>query len=136
MKIKIVGIYTGSNDKGTVIGGVPFMPKVENTAFVDEATYKNLLVAVKNGWFSITRDDYNKFLEKRGILAQKFVDVNLLASACTAKDEVKAIGAKVLTEEEASKLENKEQPIEKKEEVVVEKKKVTRKTKKTESTEE
>lgn len=133
-KIKISGIYTGSSERGTVIGGIPFMPNVEQTSLVDETTFRKLYKAQENGWFKMTDNNYLEFVEFRDRKACKFK---------VAEKMEKDIKVEKIKKQSVPKIEVVEDPVdtlvspkeeEKKEPV---KKKTTKKAvKKVETTEE
>lgn len=67
-KITIKVKYTGVDKRGTVIGGVPFLPGLPaKTVSVDEDTYLSLLKSQEGGWLKIEEDNYDVFLAVRGI---------------------------------------------------------------------
>ncbi|MCX8074091.1 MAG: hypothetical protein N2749_00695 [Clostridia bacterium] len=65
-KITITGIYTGSEERGIMVGGKIFLPHHVLAADVDENTFFVLREGEKNGWFKINQDNYNEFLKSRG----------------------------------------------------------------------
>lgn len=65
-KITVSGQYLGTDKRGTMIGGVPFLPGMPaRTVEVTEDTYHKLVKGSENGWFKIVNDNYALFCTSR-----------------------------------------------------------------------
>lgn len=64
--VTVSGQYTGNNKRGTVIGGINFLPNAPiQTVVVTEETYLKLAQGHENGWFKIAADNYASFCASR-----------------------------------------------------------------------
>lgn len=65
-KITILGELLTNDINGMMIGGKQFKKGLVIETQVDEDTYKRMLLAVENKWFSIRADNYQEWLISRG----------------------------------------------------------------------
>lgn len=63
--ITLKGKYIGHTEKGIIIGGIPALPNKVICVNVNESTFLHLRDGVKNGWFEMISDNYDKYCKSR-----------------------------------------------------------------------
>lgn len=63
--ITLKGKYIGHTERGIIIGGIPALPNKVICVNVNESTFLHLRDGVKNGWFEMISDNYDKYCKSR-----------------------------------------------------------------------